>query len=142
MNKKRITLTQIEYFIAAAKYLNFTEAAKNLYVSQSSLSKQIALLEEETGVELFIRTNRDVRLTLAGEVLFKELSGIPEHINVAIEKSRQYNLMENGSIKIGCLEAMDTSTFLPTVIKKIKQVYPNINIILERHSFKLLREDY
>ncbi|WP_411682177.1 LysR family transcriptional regulator [Clostridium thailandense] len=140
MNKKRITITQIEYFIAAAKYLNFTEAARNLYVSQSSLSKQIAMIEEEVGVQLFIRTNRDVSLTLAGQVLFKELSGIPEHISIAIEKSRQYNLMENGTIRIGCLEAMDTSTFLPAIIKKFKQTYPNVNLVLERHSFKLLRE--
>lgn len=44
MNYKKITLVQIEYFLALARYLNFTEAAKNLYISQPSLSKQIASL--------------------------------------------------------------------------------------------------
>lgn len=140
MNKKRITLTQIEYFIAAARYLNFTEASMNLYVSQPSLSKQITMLEEEIGVQIFLRTNRNVKLTPAGKVFLKEVSGIPEYIDMAIEKSRQSNFIENGEIKIGCLEAMDTSLFLTEVIKKNKQIYPNVNVFLERDSFKLLRE--
>ena len=59
---KGITLLQIEYFIAVAKSLNFTDAARNLYVSQPSLSKQIALLEKEIGVQLFNRSTRGVRL--------------------------------------------------------------------------------
>ena len=63
MNYKKITLVQIEYFLALARYLNFTEAAKNLYISQPSLSKQIASLERSIGVELFYRNKRDVRLT-------------------------------------------------------------------------------
>ena len=72
---KGITLLQIEYFIAVAKSLYFTDAARNLYVSQPSLSKQIALLEKEIGVQLFNRSTRGVRLTPAGAVLYKELGG-------------------------------------------------------------------
>ncbi|MBU3144419.1 LysR family transcriptional regulator [Clostridium sp. CF012] len=44
VNYKGITLLQIEYFFAVARHLSFTEAAKSLYVSQPSLSKQIAIL--------------------------------------------------------------------------------------------------
>lgn len=62
MNYKKITLLQIEHFLAVSKYLNFTEAAKNLNVSQPSLSKQIAMLEQEIGVPLFLRTRRNVHL--------------------------------------------------------------------------------
>jgi DNA-binding transcriptional LysR family regulator len=67
-----------------SKYLKYTEAAKSLYVSQHSLSKQIAMLEQEIGVPLFLRTRRNVHLTPAGTVLFKELRGI----TVLIEKSK------------------------------------------------------
>jgi len=140
LNYKRITLLQIEYFFAVAKHLNFTEAAKSLYVSQPSLSKQIAILEEEIDVQLFFRTKRDVRLTAAGMVLLKEMGGVIERIETAIEKSKKPDLGENSTVTIGCLDAMDMRTFLPTIIKKFKEKYPNVNLILERHSFKVLRE--
>lgn len=139
MNYKRITLLQIEYFFAVAKYLNFTEAAKNLYASQPSLSKQIAILEKEIGVELFYRTKRDVRLTAAGLVLLKEIGGVIDTIESAIDKAREPNLGENSTLTVGCLDAMDTK-FLPKIIKEFKGKYPGVNLILERHSFRALRE--
>jgi DNA-binding transcriptional LysR family regulator len=122
-----------------AKYLNFTEAAKNLYASQPSLSKQIAILEKEIGVELFYRTKRDVRLTAAGLVLLKEIGGVIDTIESAIDKAREPNLGENSTLTVGCLDAMDT-TFLPKIIKDFKGKYPGINLVLERHSFRALRE--
>ncbi len=140
MNYKRITLLQIEYFFAVAKHLNFTEAAKSLYVSQSSLSKQIAILEKEIEVQLFFRTKRDVRLTPPGIILLKELSGISELIESAIEKSRQPDLGGNSIITIGCLECMDTKIFLPAIVQNFKEKYPGVNMIFERHTFKVLRE--
>lgn len=140
MNYKGITLVQIEYFLAVARHLNFTEAAKSLYVSQPSLSKQIAILEKEIGVQLFYRTRRDVRLTAAGVVLFKEIGGVIDIIETAISKSKEPDLGENSTLTIGCLEAMDTTIFLPKIIKSFKKKYPSVNLVLERHSFKLLRE--
>ena len=142
MNYGKITLLQIEYFLAAAKYLNFTEAAKNLYVSQPSLSRQIAILESEIGAQLFFRTRRNVRLTPAGTVLHKGLNGIIGSIEDAIEKAQQPGLGENSTITIGCLESMNTSTFLPTIIRKFKEKHKNTNLILESHSFKQLRENF
>jgi DNA-binding transcriptional LysR family regulator len=140
VNYKGITLLQIEYFFAVARHLSFTEAAKSLYISQPSLSKQIAILENEIGVQLFLRTKRDVRLTPAGVVLLKELSGVIEHIEGAIEKARQPDLGQNSTINIGCLETMNISGFLPLIIKKFKEKYSSVNLVFERHTFKALRE--
>lgn len=140
MNYKGITLLQIEYFFAVARHLSFTEAAKGLYISQPSLSKQIAILESEIGVKLFFRTKRDVRLTPAGVVLLKELGGVIEHIESAIEKARQPDLGENSTINIGCLETMNISGFLPLIIKRFKEKHASVNLVFERHTFKSLRE--
>lgn len=137
---KGITLLQIEYFIAVARNLNFTDAAKSMYVSQPSLSKQIALLEKEIGVQLFNRSTRGVRLTPAGAVLYKELGNVLETIHDAIEKSSKKDLGEEGFITIGCLDTMDLDNFLPPIIKSFKVLHKGINIIFERHSFKNLRE--
>lgn len=140
MNCKKVTLIQIEYFLALARYLNFTEAAKNLYISQPSLSKQIALLERSIGVELFYRNKRDVRLTAAGLVLLREISGVIEIIESSIEKSKNTNLSENVTLTIGCLDGIDSSKLLIPAIKKFRESYPDINIILKKYSFKMLRE--
>lgn len=140
MKYEKVTLLQIEYFLATAKHLNFTEAAKSLYVSQPSLSRQIAILENEIGTKLFFRTNRNVRLTSAGIVLFNEINGVIDYIENAIENAKEPNLGENCTLTIGCLESMNTSTFLPNIIRKFKEKHKNINLILESHSFRELRE--
>lgn len=140
MKYEKVTLLQIEYFLATAKHLNFTEAAKSLYVSQPSLSRQIAMLENEIGTKLFFRTNRNVRLTSAGIVLFNKINGVIESIENAIESAKEPSIGENCTLTIGCLESMNTSIFLPNIIRKFKEKHKNINLILESHSFKDLRE--
>ena len=59
-------LEQISYFLQVAETQSMTGAAKELYISQPALSKQIALLEREVGVPLFERKARGVVLTSAG----------------------------------------------------------------------------
>lgn len=56
----------LRYFVAVADRLSFTGAARELYVSQPALSRQIRQLEEDLGAELFVRTGREIRLTGAG----------------------------------------------------------------------------
>lgn len=141
MRYHQINLQQIEYFLAVGRYLNFTEAAKSLYISQPALSKQIAVLENEIGFQLLDRTRRSVRLTPAGTVLFQELETITNQIENALDKARQSILGENSVLTIGCLEAMGTP-FLPALIKDFRQKYAGIRLIFERHSFKPLREKF
>jgi DNA-binding transcriptional LysR family regulator len=62
-----VDIRQVQYFLSIARTGSFTAAADDLFVSQSSLSKQIIALEQELGVQLFDRSKRRVRLTEAGE---------------------------------------------------------------------------
>ena len=71
---------QIRCFLNAAQCLNFTFAASKLYVTQSTLSKNIAALEQELGVQLFIRDYRNTQLTPGGEILYRGLSEAAEQI--------------------------------------------------------------
>ena len=66
-----MTTTQINYFLAVVKYKTFTLAAEELYISQSSLSKQIKSLEEELGCVLFLRESKENTLTDAGKIFFE-----------------------------------------------------------------------
>jgi len=63
-----VNFAQLEYFLAVARSRKFYRAAEDSYVSQSSLSKQIKALEEELGVDLFVRSSAGVSLTPAGEL--------------------------------------------------------------------------
>lgn len=64
-------LTQLEYFCVAARYHNITKAAKELFVTQPSISNAIRALEEEFGVNLFFRNNNKLTLTPEGEFFYK-----------------------------------------------------------------------
>lgn len=63
-----MTFNQINYFLTIAKHLNFTQAASELFVAQSTLSRSMAALEAEIGVKLLQRDFHNVTLTAAGEL--------------------------------------------------------------------------
>lgn len=140
MNYKGITLLQINYFLAVAKHLSFTEAAKRLYTSQPSLSRQIAQMEDKLGVSLFYRTKRDVRLTSAGVVLFNEIGGVMKQIEDSFKKCMELSLDENSCLKIGFHEAMDTGIYLYELIQKFQKEHEQVEIVFEKHSFRNLRK--
>lgn len=84
-----MTLTQLKYAITVANAKSMNEAARILFISQPSLSAAIKELEEETGVELFRRTNRGVSVTPDGE----------EFIGYARQVVEQYQLIESKYIQ-------------------------------------------
>src|SRR5574344_1710393 len=69
-------LTQMKYFVKLAEELNFTEAARKLFITQSTLSLSIKRLEEECGTPLFDRIGKCTYLTEAGLRSMKEMKGI------------------------------------------------------------------
>ena len=89
---------KIEFFIATVETGSFSGAARKLMLSQSAVSQQINLLEEELAVKLFDRSNYRPRLTRAGEFYFKkcqELVAIYEKMNYEVK------LIDSYSIRIG-----------------------------------------
>ena len=74
-------IKQLQYFLSVAEQLNFSKAAEMLYVSQPLLSQQIAELERQLGVTLFIRSRRSVQLTPAGIALAQQARSILEQVN-------------------------------------------------------------
>lgn len=80
-----MTLTQLRYAIMVANSSSMNEAARNLFISQPSLSTAIKELEEEIGVELFRRTNRGISVTPEGE----------EFLGYARQVVEQYALIES-----------------------------------------------
>lgn len=73
-------------FEAAARHLSFTRAAEELFVTQSAVSRQIQSLEERLGVELFIRRNRGLSLTAAGEQMQRAVGQALQTLQSAVER--------------------------------------------------------
>ena len=82
-----MNMIQMKYFITAAKCLNFTKAADKLFITQPALSRQIASMEAELNMQLFIRNNRSVRLTPAAVVLLEGFEKIYNEYNVTVAKA-------------------------------------------------------
>ena len=94
----------LKYFLTVAREENMTKAAEILYITQPTLSRQIAELEEEVGTPLFVRSNRNVTLTDAGVLLRRRVEEL-----LALERKIKDEFMakENigGTVSIGMAEA-------------------------------------
>ena len=86
MNKKLPPLNALKAFEAAARHLNFTTAAEDLFVTQAAVSHQIKILEDFLGVKLFHRKNRLLEFTEVGSQYFAEIQPLLEKIASATEK--------------------------------------------------------
>lgn len=95
-----MTLNQIYYFQIVAKYENYRRAAEELYLSQPSLSRSIAALEEEFGILLFEKTGRGVHLTKAGKLFLEYAERIVRECEIAKTKMQEL-ASDGGKIDIG-----------------------------------------
>lgn len=132
-------LRQIKYFIEVAKREHVTEAANALHVAQSAVSRQIANLEAELGVELFIRESRNVRLTIIGKVFLEHIEQAMNVINDAKQIVEEYIDPDSGTIHVGFPSSMATY-ILPTAISAFRERYPNVKFQLNQGSYRYLKE--
>lgn len=119
-------INQLKCFVSVARTLNFSEAARRNYVSQSTVSRYIIELEKEFGVQLFVRSHRDVVLTNEGKTLLPYAIEIIETLSKATSVIRQMHDGGKGRITIAC----DATSFsFPSVcIEAFAEKYPEINI--------------
>lgn len=101
-------LRQLKYFIRVAETLNFSEAARQLFVTQSTLSQQVRQLEEELGTDLFLRDSHSVMLTESGEQLLPHAKRTLNEAAACVDRIRDLKNMLSGSLNIGV-----TFTFAP-----------------------------
>ena len=135
-----INITRIEYFLMAAKYMNFTKAANLLYISQPSLSKQIAILEEELGQQLFDRSKRNLTLTPAGRVLCSGFEKLMPEIESLVEKVKQIKNDAYDILYVGCVESIYLSNSVIKALGEFSANSKNVELIFERCDFDTIRK--
>ena len=135
-----MNLTRIRYFVETAKLENVSRAAQVLYVTQPNLSRQLGLMEQELGFELFHRTGKGVRLTPAGACLYEQLKDLPERVDQAVAQAEAISRQGEGSLSIGVLEGQDVSQYLSRHLDELRRRWPAVTVNLERNSFRHLRQ--
>lgn len=128
-------LEQISYFLQVAETQSMTGAAKELYISQPALSKQIALLEREVGVPLFERKARGVILTSAGRQFEKDLKNILKELENAKKNAALAGKARKQLLNVGCFDGVYTDDFLPQLFEYFQRKAPELKLVLHRMSF-------
>ncbi|MEF8833747.1 MAG: HTH-type transcriptional regulator CysB [Halofilum sp. (in: g-proteobacteria)] len=128
-----MTLRQLRYIVAVARYgLNVSATAEHLYTSQPGVSKQIRLLEDELGVEIFERTGRQLtRVTPAGEAIL-ELANRVLHETENIEQvAEEFRDPQSGSLTIATTHTQARYA-LPPVIERFTAEYPRVALHMQQ----------
>ncbi len=123
-------LQQMRYVLAAAEKGNFSSAAKSLFIAQPSLSQQIANLEKELGIPLFIRHSKSVTLTDAGEQFVRQARRILNQVDQLSDSMKKYTLLQSGTLRIGMLWIAGYLN-LSNAITDYHKFHPHISYHLE-----------
>lgn len=119
-------LRQLKYFVKTAQTLNFSEAARALFITQSTLSQQIRCLEQELGVDLFSRSSHSVVLTESGEHLLPIALRTLHDAEQCFIQISDLKQMLSGTLNIGI-----TYTFAPILTESVKEFtsqYPGVKL--------------
>ena len=132
-------LKQMKYFITIVDCHSFTEAAELCYISQSAISQQMKALENELGVELFKRNNRQFTLTLAGEYFYRHGKELIEEIETLKKETIRRGEDQELSLKIGYLRCYGAQE-LHHVIAQFSKTYPEVAISITNGTHEELYE--
>lgn len=131
-------LRQLRYFVTTAEKLSFSEAARELNISQSTLSQQISSLEGELGTQLLVRNKHTMQLTDTGQALLPHALKTLSEADSCIDRMNDVMKLKSGEINIGA-----TYTFSPllqeTVTTYMSQ-YPGIKLNIFCKSMEELIE--
>lgn len=134
-----MNIDQLQRFLVVADCLNFTTAAERLYIGQSTISRQIAALEQELGVILLIRGPRSVELTEAGRVLQREGTKLMTHINEVKDKVVDAGRGTSGKLRITTVPAY--FPILNDLCLRAMEIYPDIKLSLNYSKYVNVCQD-
>lgn len=122
-----------QYFYAVANTGNISRAAKVMYTSQPVVSKYIAHLENELGVQLFKRTPRGVILTEEGSILYEHVKTAFNYLEAGMDALRHQQNVGLGHLRIGVSTTLCKYLLLP-YLKQYIAKYPNVRLSIECQS--------
>lgn len=132
-------LRQLEFFLMVSKLNSFTRAAEQLYVSQPGVTSAIRSLEEELGIQLFDRSQKQVILTTEGRVFLNYVENVMRDISMTISGVNELKNLAKGTVRIG-VPPLLAASLLPSLLFRFKSDYPSLELILvEEGSLSIQR---
>lgn len=119
-------LRQLQYFLKAAELQNFTEASRQLFITQSTLSQQIKQLENELGMFLFDRIGKHVYLTEAGREFTPFARQTISDANLGKQRILDLQNIRTGSLRVAVTYSL--SFGLSSIVLRFMEQYPNIRL--------------
>lgn len=122
--------TKLDYyrmFYETARFSSFSTAAQHLYISQSAVSQCMHQLENDLGIQLFIRTRKGVSLTSEGKLLFSKVENAINSIEQGESQLERISHLEAGEIKIAAGDTI-TTHYLLKYLEDFHEKYPGIRI--------------
>ena len=120
-------------FYYVAKYRSLTQAANALLMNQPNLTRTIQHLEAALGCVLFVRSNKGMRLTPEGELLYQHISTAVSQIQEGEEAVRMRKSLQSGLISVGVSEVA-LHCFLLPILQRFHQAHPGVRLKIANHS--------
>lgn len=136
-----MTIIQMECFVEAAKWLNFTKAADNLYISQQTMSRQIKAMEKELGFPVFERKNTGVRLTPAGSILYHSWENLLSEYRSAVDQATDTFHGEQKHLRIGVSDMGNIVSQVTRTLLLFNEKFPDLNVEYEIDSYPYMRRE-
>lgn len=122
-----MNLRQLSYFVRIVELRNMTHAAEILHVAQPALSQQMALLESDLGVQLFVRNPRGVEPTPEGHLLYRQAKTILREIDSIYSVLSRKEDPVAGTVSVGMASSTARILALP-LIRAVRERYPAIDL--------------
>lgn len=126
-------LRHLRYFLALAERLNFTQAAAQVHVTQSTLSHQISQLEEELGQQLFDRAGRKVTITASGELFLSKVVKALAEIDSGIALMSIPKKALTGRLAVGTTPTLNMSV-VPLCLALFTRTHPSVHVMVDENT--------
>lgn len=130
----------LKYFAVVAQEEHFTKAAEKLFISQSTLSKAVDTLEKETGIPLFVRQGRNVKLTSYGKILRDSVLPAMQLIDSAVLQINEMINQEDDAIRVSSIFTMGAD-YIPKMINAYSERYRKVQILFTQQATKGILQD-
>ena len=134
-----MTDIQIRSFLTVARSGSFSRAAELLFLSQSSVSRNINELEKEWGFKLFIRGNNSVTITDAGRTMYDFFSTVSSSYSDALKEAEYASRSQKGLIRIALLDGQMMNEIIRDAVFEMTQRNPGVEIVFERLDYSEIR---
>ena len=134
----KMEIRQLKYFLKVAETLNFSEASRKLYITQSTLSQQISHLEQEIGLPLFERNSHEVYLTEAGKELLPYAQNAVNSTEACVDHMNDLKEMLTGELNIGV--TFSFSNIMAETLIAFLHAYPHVKLNIQYRTMQELMD--